>query len=109
MKKFIAALLMIPTMAHAGFMDGNKLLRYLASDSDLERLHGMGYVIGAHDMVNDELICLTQGVTTKQASDVVKKYLENNPAQRNLDASVLVMVALGSAFPCANKKGGKRS
>jgi hypothetical protein len=107
MKKLVTALLMVPAMAHAQFMTGNKLLGYLSGDTDIERIHGMGYVIGVHDAF-DSTICLTRGVTTQQASDVVRKYLQDNPAQRNMDASVLVLVALGSAFPCANNKGGKK-
>ena len=107
MKKLIAALLMIPTVSYAGFMDGNKLLQYLESRSDMENTHAWGYIIGIHDSF-DEHICTGNGVSVKQVSDVVRKFLVENPAQRNIDASVLVLVALGTAFPCQTKKS-KRS
>jgi hypothetical protein len=98
-KTWVAAALMIPSIASAQFMDGNKLMNYLGSDSHIERIHGMGYVIGVHD-VYDDTICLARGVTTQQASDIVLKFLRENPSKRNLAADILVLVALGKDFPC---------
>lgn len=106
MKKLLAGLLLVPMMAHASFMDGNKLLSRLESNTDLENTYAWGYVVGVYDSYSSG-ICTGGGVTVKQISDVVHKYLKDNPAQRNLDASVLVLVALGTAFPCQPQKGKK--
>lgn len=109
MKKVLACLLMVPVMAHAQFITGNKLLGYLDSTSTIENTHGWGYIIGVFDSFGSSF-CTGGGATVKQVSDVVHKYLRDNPAQRNMDASLLVMVALGTAFPCPkNNKGERRS
>jgi hypothetical protein len=110
MKKILVGLLMIPMMAHASFMDGNKLLSRFESKTDLENTYAWGYVVGVYDSYSN-IICTGGGATVKQVSDVVHKYLKDNPAQRNMDAAVLVLVALGTAFPCPDNKnkGGKRS
>ena len=108
MKKLIAILLCTPLMAHAAFLDGNKLLRYLSSTSDIEKFHAMGYVLGVHDTMESSL-CLSRNVTAQQASDVVRKFLVENPASRDLNADILVIVALTNAFPCPQQQKGKRS
>ena len=42
MKKLIAALLMMPAMAHAEFWTGNNLYDRLTSSDVLERVQGLG-------------------------------------------------------------------
>jgi hypothetical protein len=106
MKKLLAALLLAPIMAHASFMDGNKLLSRFDSKMDLENTYAWGYVVGVYDS-HSTVICSGGGATVKQISDVVHKYLRDNPAQRNMDASILVLVALGNAFPCQDNRGRK--
>ncbi len=66
----------------------------------------MGYTIGVADS-NSFLICAPGGpggVTQGQFTDIVKKYLNDNPAQLHRDADVLVLDALTQAFPCPKKK-----
>jgi hypothetical protein len=46
------------------------------------------------------LPCTPDGVTALQVTDVVIKYLRENPAQRHLPAASLVVDALHHAFPC---------
>ena len=104
MKKLIAALLMVPMVAQAGFVTGNDLLRRMKAEEAYERMYALGFVLGVHDSFDGESICSGQQVTAGQTRDVVKKYLEENPAQRDLSAYILVLVALAKAFPCPKSK-----
>jgi len=45
-----------------------------------------------------------RGVTKGQYQSIVKKYLNDNPAELHKDADVLVLSALQQAFPCPKKK-----
>jgi hypothetical protein len=49
------------------------------------------------------VICFPKGSSNDQYRDIVVTYLRDNPAQRHMTASVLGLVALRSAFPCAQK------
>ena len=75
------------------------------------RDHGLciGYIMGVSDMALDYLAfapnakrtyCLPSEVHPDQLVMVVKKYLEDNPAQLHLPAGVLTTHALTAAFPC---------
>jgi Rap1a immunity proteins len=44
--------------------------------------------------------CIPQEVTVRQLSEIVAKYLRDNPSTRRYRASVLVHIALFQAFPC---------
>jgi hypothetical protein len=47
--------------------------------------------------------CLPQGGNLGQYVEVVKQFLEQNPAQLHFQAHALVIVALRLAFPCPRK------
>jgi hypothetical protein len=109
MKAMIATLLFVPMLAHAGFFTGNQLLQRMNSSEPIESSVALGFVLGIHDSFEGEVVCTGAQVTSGQLRDVVKKYLEANPAQRDLSAGALAMVALAIAFPCPDKKGNRRS
>lgn len=44
--------------------------------------------------------CVPNGVTYEQVADIVRKYLEANPAMRHNGAAFLVHRALRKGFPC---------
>lgn len=44
--------------------------------------------------------CIPEAVTLDQAAGVVKLYLENNAANRQLSATILVFQAMRQAYPC---------
>lgn len=110
MKKWLAGLLLIPTVASAQFFTGNLLLQRMQSSDALERMLAMGYVIGVSDAGQGSTHCSGAQVTSGQTRDVVKQYLEQNPAIRDLHADIIVSVALGQAWPCPKnqKKGGTK-
>lgn len=108
MKKTLAALLMVPCMAHAEFWSGNTLLSRMNGDN-IDQVQAYGYVMGVFDTAAGVDHCGqgTPGLTVKQVSDIAKQYLEQNPNIRNLTADLLVRAAFGRIWPCANKKNGK--
>lgn len=109
MKRFIAGLLLVPTMAHAQFWSGNMLLQRLQSTDASERILATGYIMGVSDTQQQVGHCSGAHVTVGQTRDVVKLYLEQNPSVRDMSADLLAAIALGLAFPCpkTNKRGAK--
>lgn len=108
MKKLIAAVLMVPTIASAQYYTGNTLLQKMNSTELYERSMAMGYVMAISDAYQNIAHCSGQRVTAGQTRDVVKQYLEQNPAMRDLSADALSMIALGLAFPCPKENNSKK-
>ena len=106
MKKAIFALVMLASVsAHAEFRTGNEL------HSQLNGTHGqqmlsLGYVMGVADALRSVTICPPETLTAGQASDMVKKYLEDNPAVRHLAGDAIVNRVLSSVWPCARRGNG---
>ena len=92
------------TYAQTQFETGNKLKADCdKSDGSFSASYCFGYIIGAAD-ANASSICTPSRVTKGQVFDIVKKYLNDNPAQLHKDADVLVLNALQQAFPCPKQK-----
>ncbi len=110
MKLFLLSMLvLLPSMVTAqsggNFQNGNKLKSHCMGANGFSDGFCMGYVIGVADS-NSLIICSPGGpggVTQGQYTDIVKKYLNENPAQLHRDADVLVLDALKKAFPCPKK------
>lgn len=111
MRKLLAGLLCIPCVAHAEFWTGNMLLQRINSSEAYERGTALGYILGVSDTGQNATHCSGSQVTAGQTRDVVKQYLEQNPAIRDFSADFLATVALGQAFPCPKdkKKSGSKS
>ena len=62
-------------------------------------LHGVSFI-----QITMDDICPGEGVTLEKLMRVVVKYLNDNPARLNEDATALVMVALHQAWSCPQKK-----
>ena len=107
MKKLIAGLLLVPSIACAEYFSGNKLLEKMRSESAVDRAVAIGYVLGVSDTTQDDKHCSGDTVTSGQTRDVVKKFLEDNPAIRDYSADIITQVALGKTWPCKEKKGSK--
>lgn len=60
--------------------------------------HGFTIAERLHDV--EPLTCVPNTVTMDQLSEIVIKYLRNNPQSRHLPARGLVMIAIRNAFPC---------
>ena len=109
-KLFLLLLLVLPLAANSQggtFLNGNKLKTHcVQKDGFFDNGFCMGYIIGVADN-RSFYICSpggSGGVTGAQYTDIVKKYLNDNPAQLHRDADVLVLDALTQAFPCPKKK-----
>ena len=84
---------------------GNRLKEFCDDySSDRFGLYGAtcsGYVNGVADaLASTSLFCFPEGVEREQSILVVKKYLSDNPGKLHLEADILVVEALGAAFPC---------
>jgi hypothetical protein len=107
MKRAILCLALVAGTAHAEFLDGNKLL------SDMKGSHGfqmsaLGYVMGVADSIQSVTACVPPSVTSGQVLDMVRNYLEANPAIRHFTADVIVTDVLKRAFPCAARTPGRQ-
>ncbi len=105
---FLAALLTVATLpVHAEFLDGNELLENL-NGSVSDKWYATGYIAGIVDEAGSQKARGVKGswcfslpkVTNKQLADVVRLWLEKNPASRHYVASGLVSAALNESFPC---------
>jgi hypothetical protein len=94
--------------------DGNSLLEICkAPEGSQARYNCLGYVLGVSDTLADLTTmgalpgspCLPTGVTAGQMSDVVVKYLAENPKNRSFSSASLVIGALTTAWPPCNKQG----
>jgi len=61
-------------------------------------MYCVGYIIGVVDASN--LVCPENTVNVGQLSDIVIKYLKENPATRHYNATGLVQISLAPLFPC---------
>jgi Ser/Thr protein kinase RdoA (MazF antagonist) len=106
MKKILASLLLVPVMASAEFFAGNELLRHMKSDA-MDQMHALGYVLGVVDVHTRRTICPPEGVKAGQVYDVVKKFLEENPAVRHFSADSLIQYRLEQVWPCSAPQRGR--
>lgn len=109
MKKLIISLLFVPMMAHAEFLNGNQLHMRLQSTDTIDRVYGIGYVVGIYDANVKIYFCPNEnGLTVGQITDIVKNYLAANPSIRNAQAYELVTNAFKNIWPCAaNRTPGR--
>jgi hypothetical protein len=105
MKKWLAALALVPLSAQAEFETGNTLYAKMQDQSGGERMYVMGYVTGVFDAHQHINHCLPNGinVTIGQVTDMAKLYLQQNPAIRHRTADVLLRDAFRNVWPCANR------
>lgn len=105
MKKLLIALLMAPAIAHAEFWTGNDLYGKLNSTDLMDRMHGLGYVMGTYDAQVHIHYCPKNEtlLNAGQLRDIVFQYLSINPAQRHKPAYGLISDAFKIVWPCPNR------
>jgi hypothetical protein len=106
----IALLAMSATPAVAGTnLTGNDLLERCSASASANPIQWgvcLGYVMAVADLlgqgrpVSGVRACVSADVTSGQLMDVVRQWLERNPARRHINGAALVAVALQQAFPC---------
>jgi hypothetical protein len=91
----------------ASFENGNELYGDCTeSDGTPPTAYCLGFVAGVFDTAEMLLLdssgrlCAPKSVTLGQVRDVIVKYLRENPAERNLPASLLALRAVQAAWPC---------
>lgn len=100
-----------PLPAETYFQSGNALYARCTTDkSDRSYYQNdafcMAYIVGVADefelnrAVAKKDECVSSSVTMGQLRDVAQKYLQEHPETRNYGASILVTLALISAFNC---------
>ena len=122
-----ALLLTVAFGVDAGFYDGNDLLRHIkrcdkyhAGQETAEHYWNCGafgsYVLGVSDSFEilqvwegfENYICIPDRVKVPQLKAVVRKFLEDNPADLEMPASALVLGALENTFPCEITTAGAK-
>jgi hypothetical protein len=88
------------------FKSGNALLRECVSSNEVFRASCTAYIVGVVDSVesfranNGNTPCAPRTVEAGQLRDVVVKFLQENPTQRDAPAAVIVTVAYAKAWGC---------
>lgn len=102
------------TFAQEGFIPGNELHSWCVSKSATDEAACATFILGTLEGATIEWgrlnpgardsttgpFCLPKGVVRGQAIDVVKAYLNEQPALRHFPASSLALTSVGRAFPC---------
>jgi hypothetical protein len=94
--------------AHGFFIGGNTLWQHCGDTTQGVDHYAFctGYVVAVLDSQEaylakeKHLFCIPAEVVSSQLVDVTKQYIENNPSQRHLPATFLVIQAYQAAFPC---------
>ena len=104
------ALLLLATSAAAqqpnqggNFYSGNDLHDRCETQTVAKQNFCFGYVAAIAD-ANRYRQCSPADITLGQLKDVVSAYLRANPANRHMDADVLVLAAINQAWPCAQQQ-----
>jgi len=80
---------------------GNELLEWCSERGDrVEEAFCLGYVVGIRDILP---ACVPQTVTNGQLTDIVRKYLEENPVNREGPSALLILKAVQNAYHCTNQ------
>lgn len=102
-----AALLFNSTTVFAGFWTSTELMQMLEEDMRGDATYNVGmvtgYILGVHDSVAGNQICLTDKATVKQVKQVVFNYMKGHPEQWSTSANTIVTKALRSVWPCVTK------
>lgn len=106
MKRLLILAALCAGTAHAEFKSGNTLLMQIKGDTT-DYIHAIGYVTGVYDTLQGVTHCPPANITAGQVTDMVKNYLEANPETRHNSADRLIGIVLRSAWPCANRNGGR--
>ena len=107
MKKILASLLLVPVMANAEFVTGNKLLKDIQSRETINIAFAMGYIAGVADANQSIRYCPPEGIVLSQLRDMTEQYLIVNASSRNLSADLLISDMLKRRWPCSNQSSGR--
>ena len=96
----------IGSPATAGFLTGNALYSDCTAREVVANARCAAYIVGVHDdFMLERTIegapseCTPNGTTAGQLTDVVVRYLRENPETRNLSAALLVRLAIVKGWP----------
>lgn len=108
MKKFLVALLMVPSMASAEFLSGNDLYTRMTGSEIGWRMYALGYVVGVYDVGVHIHFCPASetGITAGQVRDIAEQFLAANPGLRDKNAYMLVRESFRQVWPCPNRGRG---
>jgi len=104
MKRILLLVLMTPIFVHAEFYSGNELKENCNKpSSSFGRGLCHGYVAGIIDAGSGILFCVPSNATLGQTTDMVIKYINENPAQLHNSADRIVVSAIAKDFPCKKR------
>jgi|DEB3_MinimDraft_2_1074329.scaffolds.fasta_scaffold02527_3 hypothetical protein len=102
-KNIITPLLAISSICQAEFVDGNKLLTWIESSSNVEQSTAYGYVAGVADVLYGSTYCPPPNVTVRQITDMTRDALISVPSMRDKSADVFVAALIKKKWPCQQK------
>lgn len=111
MKKILILVLLLTisttSFSGANYQTGEKLINYIRSSNEMDRVYAMAYIQGVIDLEytgfgsdGNGYICQMDEVTTNQLVQITKNYLEKHPETWKHTASILVIFAIGEVYPC---------
>lgn len=100
----VIALFLTSFIAKAEFFTGNELKKHCEDrSSPVSQTFCLAYVSGVVDAHTSVLVCPPASSTAGQMEAIVKKYLNDNPAQLHKSGDIIVADAIKKEFPCKRK------
>lgn len=102
----LAGAVWIPDRAMAAnFYSGNQLLDYCTRPDITPEHFCLGFIAGISDAItaytaSEVPTCIPDSATPTQIKDIVVRFLQNEPTNRDRPAVSLILIALAVAFPC---------
>src|SRR6478736_258503 len=110
---FVMASVLAAPLSAAAFT-GNDLNKLCTKTDPVSRSACASYIEGAADGIYNTIeaiggtsgpqigqyFCLPADVKPQQLTDAVRKYIANNPDKADFNATTMVSLGLGKAFPC---------
>ena len=96
--------LLLASPVRAEFYSGNDL-HERCRGSAVDSISCRAYIAAVSDVMQRNTVaswtaCMSENVTLGQVTDVVTRWLANNPEKRQYAANSLTAYALSEAFPC---------
>ena len=96
--------LLFASPVRAEFINGN-ILHERCSGDDYGKIYCMGYSAAVSDVMETQVVagwtaCVSKNANVAQVTDIVTRWLANNPQKRHYAANGLIAQALAETFPC---------
>lgn len=89
------------------FFMSNERLHTLMLGGTISQLEALNYIMGVTDAIVP-ILCVNKTITSKQLYNLVKEMIEQNPKEKNRNATDFIIYILTNEFPCKKNEQPKK-